>query len=43
MDHGRIVEERTHEALLSQNGKYAAQYIQYFAHQSLEWQELHLN
>jgi ABC-type multidrug transport system fused ATPase/permease subunit len=43
MDHGRIVEEGTHESLLSRNGKYADLYNQYFAHQSLEWQELHLN
>ena len=43
MDHGRIVEEGTHEALLSRKGKYADLYNQYFAHQSLEWQEMHLN
>ncbi|TFH26028.1 MAG: ABC transporter ATP-binding protein [Promethearchaeota archaeon] len=43
MDHGRIVEEGTHIALLHQNGKYAALYNQYFAHQSLEWQEQHLS
>lgn len=43
MDHGRIVEEGTHESLLSRKGKYADLYNQYFAHQSLEWQELHLN
>ncbi|MHA1474682.1 MAG: ATP-binding cassette domain-containing protein, partial [Promethearchaeota archaeon] len=43
MDHGRIVEEGTHETLLSRKGKYADLYNQYFAHQSLEWQELHLN
>jgi len=43
MDHGRIVEDGTHKTLLSRNGKYADLYNQYFAHQSLEWQELHLN
>ncbi|QEE16281.1 ABC transporter ATP-binding protein [Promethearchaeum syntrophicum] len=43
MDHGKIVEEGTHETLLNQKGKYATLYTQYFAHQSLEWQELHLS
>ena len=43
MDYERIVEEGTHETLLSLNRKYAVLYNQYFAHQSLEWQELHLN
>jgi len=37
MDHGRIIEEGTHTTLLSQGGKYAQLYKQYFEHQSLDW------
>ncbi|HUT81704.1 MAG TPA: ABC transporter ATP-binding protein [Candidatus Bathyarchaeia archaeon] len=39
MDKGEIVEEGTHDELLTQKGKYALLYNQYFVHQSLEWQE----
>ncbi len=39
MDKGEIVEEGTHDELLSKKGKYASLYNQYFVHQSLEWQE----
>jgi ATP-binding cassette subfamily B protein len=38
MDNGKIVEEGTHRSLLSQKGKYANLYKQYFEHQSLDWQ-----
>ncbi len=37
MDHGKIIEEGTHTTLLSQGGKYAQLYKQYFEHQSLDW------
>jgi ATP-binding cassette subfamily B protein len=39
LDHGRIVEEGTHEALLSRGGHYAQLYNTYFRHQSLEYVE----
>jgi ABC-type multidrug transport system fused ATPase/permease subunit len=38
MDHGRIVEEGTHEELLAKGSTYATLYNQYFVHQSWEWQ-----
>ena len=37
MDHGKIIEEGTHDSLLTKNGKYAQLYKQFFEHQSLEW------
>ncbi len=36
MDHGKIVEQGTHESLLSQRGKYAQLYKKYFEHQKLD-------
>ncbi|GAB4440228.1 MAG: ABC transporter ATP-binding protein [Anaerolineae bacterium] len=36
MDHGRIVEEGTHAALMARGGQYATLYDTYFRHQSLE-------
>ena len=38
MDSGQIVEEGTHKSLLTQGGKYATLYKQYFEHQSLDWE-----
>jgi ABC-type multidrug transport system fused ATPase/permease subunit len=38
MDNGQIVEEGTHNSLLTQGGKYAMLYKQYFEHQSLDWE-----
>jgi ABC-type multidrug transport system fused ATPase/permease subunit len=35
MDHGKIIEEGTHDSLLQQEGKYAQLYKQYFEHQSI--------
>jgi ABC-type multidrug transport system fused ATPase/permease subunit len=39
MDHGRIIEQGTHDALLAQGGHYAELYNTYFRHQSLEYVE----
>lgn len=39
MDHGRIIEEGTHEALLARGGHYAVLYNTYFRHQSLAYIE----
>ncbi|MHA1435249.1 MAG: ABC transporter ATP-binding protein, partial [Candidatus Heimdallarchaeota archaeon] len=39
IDNGVIVEEGTHDDLLTLQGKYASLYNQYFVHQTLEWQE----
>ena len=37
MDHGRILEEGTHDSLLASSGHYADLYNTYFRHQSLEY------
>jgi ATP-binding cassette subfamily B protein len=39
VDHGRIIEEGTHEGLLARGGHYAELYNTYFRHQSLEYVE----
>jgi ABC-type multidrug transport system fused ATPase/permease subunit len=37
LDHGKIVEEGTHEGLIDKGGKYAELYKTYFRHQSYEY------
>jgi len=39
MDHGRTIEEGTHDGLMAQGGHYAELYNTYFRHQSLEYVE----
>ncbi len=39
MDHGRIIEEGTHDQLMTRGGYYADLYNTYFRHQSLEYVE----
>lgn len=39
IDHGRIIEQGTHERLLAMNGHYASLYNTYFRHQSLSYIE----
>jgi hypothetical protein len=37
MDHGAIIEEGTHDALMAQGGHYAELYNTYFRHQELHY------
>ena len=37
IDHGKIIEEGTHESLLSVDGEYATLYNTYFKHQEADW------
>lgn len=39
MDHGRVIDEGTHEELMARGGHYAELYNAYFRHQSLEYIE----
>ncbi|MFX0124630.1 MAG: ABC transporter ATP-binding protein [Candidatus Hodarchaeota archaeon] len=40
MEKGQIIEEGTHESLLTQGGKYGQLYKQYYEHQSLDWEPI---
>lgn len=37
LENGQIIEEGTHESLLTRGGKYGQLYKQYYEHQSLDW------
>ena len=37
IDHGRIIEEGSHEQLMASGGHYAGLYNTYFRHQSLDY------
>jgi ATP-binding cassette subfamily B protein len=39
MDHGKVIEEGSHNGLLAGGGHYATLYNTYFRHQSLEYVE----
>jgi ABC-type multidrug transport system fused ATPase/permease subunit len=43
MEHGKIIEEGTHDSLLAKDGKYSQLYKQYFEHQSLDWHAINNN
>ncbi|MFX0063304.1 MAG: ABC transporter ATP-binding protein [Candidatus Hermodarchaeota archaeon] len=40
LDHGKIIEEGTHEELLTKGGEYADLYETYFQHQEITWDPL---
>jgi ATP-binding cassette subfamily B protein len=39
IDHGKIIEQGTHDGLMTQQGQYAELYNTYFRHQSLAYIE----
>ena len=38
MEKGKIIEEGTHDSLLTKGGKYGQLYKQYYEHQHVEWE-----